>query len=163
MKIAAGVAPVPALRGQGVAVGLGTDGAASNNDLDLWEEIDTAAKLHKVITGDPTVIDARQALQMATIEGARALDMEDEIGSLEVGKRADLIVVATDGFHQTPHYDPYSLLTYSTKASDVETVVIDGRVVVEERRVLTLDADAVVSRAAEYRGRLAALGRDHSM
>jgi 5-methylthioadenosine/S-adenosylhomocysteine deaminase len=155
MKIAAGVAPVPAMLEAGVALGLGTDGAASNNDLDLWGEIDSAAKLHKVVSGDPTVVNAREALRMATIEGARALGMEDEIGSLEVGKRADLIVVGTAGFHQTPHYDPYSMLTYSTHASDVETVIVGGRVVVEHGTVLTLDAAAVLRRAEQYRSALA--------
>ncbi len=156
MKVAAGIAPVPAMLAAGVAVGLGTDGAASNNDLDLWEEIDTAAKLHKVHSMDPTTLDARQALRLATIEGARALDMEDRIGSLEVGKRADLIVVGTDGFHQQPYYDPYSLLVYSTKARDVETVVIDGRIVVERGQVLGLDRQAVLAKAGEYRDRLSA-------
>jgi len=154
MKTAAGVAPVPALLAAGVAVGLGTDGAASNNDLDLWEEIDTAAKLHKVAALDPTLIDARQALRMATIEGARALDLEEEIGSLEAGKRADLIVVRTDGFHQRPYSNPYSLLVYSTKAADVETVVVEGRVVVENGRVLTLDAEAVLTEAEAWRERI---------
>jgi 5-methylthioadenosine/S-adenosylhomocysteine deaminase len=154
MKIAAGVAPVPAMIAAGVAVGLGTDGAGSNNDLDLWQEVDTAAKLHKLVAGDPTVLDARQALAMATIEGARALDLEGEIGSLEVGKRADLIVVSTRGFHQRPQppaANPYSLLVYATKSSDVETVLVDGRVVVREGRVLTLDADEVVARADALR------------
>jgi len=156
MKIAAGVAPVPQMIAADLDLGLGTDGAASNNDLDLWEEIDTAAKLHKVTSGDPTVVNARQAMRMATIGGARALDMEDTIGSLEIGKRADLIIVATDGFHQQPYYDPYSVLTYSTKASDVRTVIVDGRVVVEDGRVLTLDADAVLAEAAAYAERIAA-------
>ena len=154
MKVAAGVAPVPAMIEAGVAVGVGTDGAGSNNDLNLWEEVDTAAKLHKLTSGDPTILDARQALAMATIEGARALGLADEIGSLEVGKRADLIVVSADGFHQQPQRpeeNPYSLLVYSTKASDVETVVIDGRVVVRDRRVLTLDEAEILARAAEYR------------
>jgi 5-methylthioadenosine/S-adenosylhomocysteine deaminase len=158
MKIAAGVAPVLAMIEAGVAVGIGTDGAGSNNDLDLWEEVDTAAKLHKLTSGDPTVLDARQALEMATIGGARALDMEGEIGSLEVGKRADLIVVSVDGFHQQPQrpaVNPYSLLVYSTKASDVETVVVDGRVVVRDGRVLTLDSADVLARAAAYRRALA--------
>ncbi|MEM7583278.1 MAG: amidohydrolase [Acidobacteriota bacterium] len=155
MKIAVGVAPVPELRAAGVAVGLGTDGAASNNDLDLWEEIDSAAKLHKVSREDPTLVTARDALRMATIDGARAIDMEDEIGSLEVGKRADVIVVGTDGFHQQPHYNAYSLLTYSTKASDVDTVIVDGRVVMEQGKVLTVDAAAVVAQAAVYRDRIA--------
>ncbi len=157
MKVAAGVAPVPTMLTAGVAVGLGTDGAASNNDLDLWEEIDTAAKLHKVTSGDPKVVKARDALRMATLLGARAIDMENEIGSLEVGKRADLIVVRTDGFHQTPYYDPYSLLTYSTKSSDVETVIVEGRVVVEQGRVLTLDVAAIRSEAAKYRERVGQL------
>ena len=160
MKIAAGVAPVPAMLAAGVAVGLGTDGAASNNDLDLFEEIDTAAKLHKVTALDPTVVTARQALAMATILGARALDMESEIGSLEVGKRADLIVVRSDGFHQLPHYNAYSLLTYSTKSSDVETVIIDGRLVVEQGRVLTVDEGEVRARAAVYRDRIAGAAHD---
>jgi 5-methylthioadenosine/S-adenosylhomocysteine deaminase len=158
MKIAAGIAPVPAMLRAGVAIGLGTDGAASNNDLDLWEEMDTAAKLHKVATGDATVVDARTALRMATIEGARALDLEDELGSLEPGKRADLIVIATDGFHQTPHFDPYSLLTYSTKAADVRMVIVDGRVVVEGGRVTTLDAARTLAEAERYRRALVADG-----
>ena len=159
MKVAAGIAPVPALIEAGVAVGIGTDGPASNNDLDLWEEIDTAAKLHKVTALDPTVLPARQALRMATSEGARALGMEDRIGSLEPGKRADLIVVRTDGFHLQPHYDPYSLLTYSSKAADVDTVIIDGRVVMRNRRVTTLDAEPILARTREFRDRIAAFNR----
>ncbi len=154
MKIAAGVAPVPAMIEAGVAVGIGTDGAGSNNDLNLWEEVDTAAKLHKLESGDPTVLPAQKALGMATIEGARALNMQDEIGSLEVGKRADLIVVATDGLHQQPQdpaAKPYSFLVYSTKASDVRTVIVEGRVVVDNGQVLTLDAAEVLEKAAHYR------------
>ena len=154
MKVAAGIAPVTAMLQAGVAVGIGTDGAGSNNDLDLWEEVDTAAKLQKVVLRDPTALDARRALEMATIGGARALDMDDRIGSLEVGKRADLIVVAADGVHQQPQdpaANPYSFLVYSTKAPDVRTVMVDGRVVVEEGRVTTLDAAEVAARAAELR------------
>jgi 5-methylthioadenosine/S-adenosylhomocysteine deaminase len=157
MKIAAGVAPVPAMLAAGVDVGLGTDGAGSNNDLDLWEEIDTAAKLHKVHAGDPTVLPARQAMEMATIGGARALGLEAEIGSLEVGKRADLIVVRADGLHQHPQApaaNPYSFLVYATKASDVASVVVDGRVVVRDGRVLTLDEAAVRADAAAWRRRI---------
>ena len=159
MKVAAGIAPVPAMIAAGVAVGIGTDGAASNNDLNLWEEIDTAAKLHKVNTLDPTVVNARQALRMATIEGARAMGLETEIGSLEVGKRADVIIVGSDRVHQQPNYDPYSLLVYSTKASDVETVIVDGRVVVDDGRVLTLDRREVLEKTAEYQRLVADLGR----
>ncbi len=155
MKVAAGVAPVPAMIAAGVAVGIGTDGPASNNDLNLWEEIDTAAKLHKVTALDPTVLPAGQALRMATAEGARALGMESEIGTLEVGKRADLIVVGTGGFHQQPNFHPYSLLVYSTKAADVQTVIIDGRLVMELGRTLTLDAEEILARVAEYRQQVA--------
>ena len=101
-------------------VGLGTDGAASNNDLNLWEEMDTAAKLHKVFSGDPKVVSAEEAFSMATIGGARALHLEDKIGSIEIGKRADIAIVDFDGLHQTPFYNIYSHLVYATKASDVE-------------------------------------------
>lgn len=151
MKLAAGAAPVPAMLKAGVAVGLGTDGAASNNDLNLWEEIDTAAKLHKFTTKDPTVINAREALEMATIGGARAIHQDKEIGSLEAGKRADLIIVDLESAHQTPVYNVYSELVYATKASDVETVIINGRVVMQNRRVLTVDERSVRVKANAYR------------
>jgi 5-methylthioadenosine/S-adenosylhomocysteine deaminase len=154
MKLAAGTAPVPQMLRAGVAVGLGTDGAASNNDLNLWEEIDTAAKLHKLISKDPTVINAREALEMATIRGATAIHLEKEIGSLEAGKRADLIIVGMSGAHQTPLYNVYSHLVYATRASDVETVMINGRVVMDGRRVLTIDEAAVRAKAVEYRDRI---------
>src|ERR1043165_3986839 len=128
MKLASGTAPVPQMLKAGVAVGLGTDGAASNNDLDMWEAMDYAAKLHKLSSGDPKVVPAEEALAMATINGARALHMEGDIGSLEEGKRADIVVVGLDSLHQTPRYNVYSHLVYATKASDVRTVVIEGRV-----------------------------------
>lgn len=156
MKVSAGIAPVPEMIAAGVAVGLGTDGTASNNDLNLWEEIDTTAKLHKVETLDPTVVPAREALRMATIEGARAIGLAGEVGSLEVGKKADLIIVGTDGYHQQPYYDVYSLLVYSTKASDVKMVIIDGEVVMDDGDVLTVDADEVLTKAWEYRDKIAA-------
>ena len=154
MKLAAGTAPVPQMLKAGVAVGLGTDGAASNNDLNLWEEIDTAAKLHKLISMDTTVLNAREALEMATIRGARAIHQDREIGSLEAGKRADLIIVSMDSAHQTPLYNVYSQLVYATKASDVETVIINGRAVMENRRVITIDERSVRARANEYRDRI---------
>ena len=154
MKLAAGAAPVPAMLKAGVAVGLGTDGAASNNDLNLWEEIDTAAKLHKFTSKDPTVINAREALEMATILGARAIHQDKEIGSLEAGKRADLIIVDMESAHQTPVYNVYSELVYATKASDVETVMINGRIVMQNRRVLTIDERSVLVKANEYRDRI---------
>ena len=154
MKLAAGAAPVPQLLRAGVAVGLGTDGAASNNDLNMWEEIDTAAKLHKLVSKDPTVINAREALEMATIRGARAIHLDKQIGSLEAGKLADLILVDVTSSHQTPLYNVYSQLAYATKASDVETVIINGRVVMRNRRVLTVDEPSVRARAIEYRDRI---------
>jgi 5-methylthioadenosine/S-adenosylhomocysteine deaminase len=138
----------------GVALGIGTDGAASNHDLSLWEEIDTAAKLHKLNSKDPTVVNAREALEMATMGGARALNMEKEIGSLEVGKRADLIIVGMDGVSQTPIYNVYSQLVYATKATDVETVIINGRMVMEKGRVLTIDEQAVKAKARQYRDQI---------
>jgi len=154
MKLAAGAAPVPQMLRGGVAVGLGTDGAASNHDLSLWEEIDTAAKLHKLTSKDPTVVNAREALEMATIRGARAIHQDKEIGSLEPGKRADLIIVGMTGVHQIPVYNVYSQLVYATKASDVETVVINGKIVMQNRRVLTIDEPSVRAKANQYRDRI---------
>jgi 5-methylthioadenosine/S-adenosylhomocysteine deaminase len=154
MKLAGGAAPVPQMLKAGVAVGLGTDGAASNNDLNLWEEMDTAAKLHKLISKDPTVINAREALEMATIGGARAIHQDKEIGSLEAGKRADLIIVGMDSIHQIPLYNVLSQLVYATKATDVETVIINGKVVMQNRRVLTIDERSVRAKAIEYRDRI---------
>jgi 5-methylthioadenosine/S-adenosylhomocysteine deaminase len=154
MKLAAGVSPVPQMLRAGVAVGLGTDGAASNNDLSLWEEIDTAAKLHKLISKDPTTLNAREAIEMATIRGARAINLDKDIGSLEAGKLADLIIIGASSPHQTPLYNVYSHLAYATKASDVETVMINGRVVMENRRVLTIDEILVRAKANEYRDRI---------
>ncbi|HEX5736768.1 MAG TPA: amidohydrolase [Blastocatellia bacterium] len=154
MKLAAGVSPVPQMLRAGVNVGLGTDGAASNNDLSLWEEIDTAAKLHKLISKDPTTLAAREVIEMATIRGARAIHLDKDIGSLEAGKLADLIIIGTNGAHQTPLYNVYSHLAYATKASDVETVMINGRVVMESRRVLTVDEVSVRAKANEYRDRI---------
>ncbi len=157
MKLASGIAPIPKMLELKLAVGLGTDGPASNNDLDMWEEIDTAAKLHKVATGDPTVVSARQALAMATIDGARAVHMAERIGSLEVGKEADFILVGIDAPHQTPLYDFYSHLVYATKASDVRTVVVAGRVIVEDRKPATLDPDAIRRDALRYRDQIRTL------
>ncbi|HET6853766.1 MAG TPA: amidohydrolase [Pyrinomonadaceae bacterium] len=154
MKLAAGVAPVPKMLAENVLVGLGTDGAASNNDLNMWEEMDTVAKLHKVFTGDPKVISAQQAFELATIRGAYALHLEKEIGSLENGKRADLLVVDRDTLNQIPLYNVYSDLVYATKASDVETVIINGRIVMRNRRLLTLNETAVKNDARAYRDKI---------
>jgi len=119
MKLADGVAPVPKMMQEGLRVGLGTDGAASNNDLSMWEEMDTAAKLHKVFSGDPKVLSAEEAFKLATIRGAQALHLENEIGSIEKGKRADLVIVERDSLNQIPLYNVYSDLVYATKPNDV--------------------------------------------
>jgi 5-methylthioadenosine/S-adenosylhomocysteine deaminase len=160
MKLASGVAPVPQMLRAGVLLGLGTDGAASNNDLSMWEAMDAAAKLHKLSSNDPRVVPAEEALAMATVGGARALHMADQIGSLEEGKRADLVVVDLDELHQTPRYNIYSHLVYATKASDVRTVVIEGRVVMRDRRLLTLNEPLIKQKARLLRERVTrSLGR----
>jgi len=154
MKLASGVAPVPKMIQEGIRIGLGTDGAASNNDLSMWEEMDTTAKLHKVFTGDPKVISAEQAFELATISGARALHLEKEIGSLEKGKRADIVIVDRDNLNQIPLYNVYSDLVYATKAADVETVIINGRIVMRDRRLLTLDENAIKEGARVFREKI---------
>jgi 5-methylthioadenosine/S-adenosylhomocysteine deaminase len=151
MKLASGVAPVPKMIEEGLRVGLGTDGAASNNDLNMWEEMDTVAKLHKVFSGDPKVISAEEAFELATIRGAQALHLEKEIGSIEIGKRADLVIVERDSLNQIPLYNIYSDLVYATKASDVQTVIINGKVVMRDRRLLTLDEAAIKKIARAFR------------
>ncbi|MDQ1727975.1 MAG: 5-methylthioadenosine/S-adenosylhomocysteine deaminase, partial [Pyrinomonadaceae bacterium] len=151
MKLASGVAPMPKMMAAGLRLGLGTDGAASNNDLSMWEEMDTAAKLHKVFSGDPKVMSAEEAFALATIGGAAALHLDKEIGSLEKGKRADLVLVNRDSLNQIPLYNIYSDLVYATKASDVETVIINGRIVMRARRLLTLDEATIKEGARRFR------------
>lgn len=151
MKLACGVAPVPEMLKAGVAVGLGTDGAASNNDLNLFEEIDTAAKLHKLNSKNPTVISAQEALEMATIRGAKAIHLEKEIGSLEIGKRADLILINLENTHHQPLYNLYSSLVYATKGSDVETTIINGKIVMQNKKVLTLNEVEINKQVKKYK------------
>ena len=147
MKLASGAAPVSKALKAGIAVGLGTDGAASNNDLDMFEAMRQAAFLHKFVESDPTAIPARTALEMATIGGARALGMADRIGSLEPGKLADVIVVSMQSARQTPLYNPISHLVYVTRGDDVRTTIVNGRILMRNRRVLTLNAPAVIADA----------------
>ena len=151
MKLASGIAPVMDYLRNDVAIGLGTDGVAgSNNDVDMFEEMDLAAKLQKVTTHDPRSLNAEQAFEMATLRGARALGMEREIGSLEAGKRADLIVVGLNEANAVPIYSVYSQLVYALKASDVQDVIVNGKIVVRQRRALTLNRDEILSKAAQY-------------
>jgi 5-methylthioadenosine/S-adenosylhomocysteine deaminase len=156
MKLASGTAPVVRMLGLGLAVGLGTDGASSNNDLDMFESMDFAAKLQKLAGMDPTALPAMQVVEMATIGGARALKLEKEIGSLEVGKKADLILVDIEGAHSVPLYSVYSHIVYTLKGADVRTSVIDGKVVMRDRRVLTLDEERIRQRARELQRKVQA-------
>jgi 5-methylthioadenosine/S-adenosylhomocysteine deaminase len=157
MMIASGVSPVAEMRAGGVAVGLGTDGpAGSNNDLDLMEEIDLAAKLAKITKLDPLALNAKAVVEMATIDGARALHMEKEIGSLEPGKKADLIVISLDKPNAVPMYDIYAQIAYALKGSDVETVVIGGRIVMRDRKLLTVNEEDAMAKAREYKKSIAA-------
>jgi 5-methylthioadenosine/S-adenosylhomocysteine deaminase len=152
MMLASGVAPVMKMLAAGIAVGLGTDGpAGSNNDFNMFEEMDLAAKLQKVATGDPRALPAAQALEMATILAARALGMEKEIGSIEPGKRADLIGVRLDVPNAVPLYSVYPQMVYSLKAGDVEQVMVNGRWIVRAGKMLTLDRAAVLAAADKYR------------
>lgn len=151
MMLASGVAPVVDERAAGMRVGLGTDGpAGSNNDLDMMEEMDLAAKLQKTARVDPRALGAKGALEMATIEGARALHMEKEIGSLEAGKKADLVVLSLNVPNAVPMYDVYSQVVYALKASEVETVVVGGKILLRDGKLLTVDEAKAMAKAKEY-------------
>ncbi len=146
MKLASGVAPVPDMLRSGMKVGIGTDGCASNNNLDLFQEMDMTAKLHKAHRLDPTVMDARTVTRLATCTGAEALGMDDRIGTLSPGKKADIVLLDFNKPHLIPLYNEYSHLVYSAKGSDVETVLINGRIVMHNRRLLTIDENEVMAR-----------------
>nr|WP_277602424.1 amidohydrolase family protein [Parahaliea mediterranea] len=150
MKLGAGISPVPAMLAAGVKVGLGTDGAASNNDLDLWEEVRMAALLHKVDSGDPTALPAGQALAMATRLGAAAIHMEDSIGQLKVGMQADMIQLAVDKTRHQPIYDITSHLVYVLDSTDVVTTIVAGEVLMRDGTVLTID-EAALRKAVDGR------------
>lgn len=159
LKLASGLAPVGLMLEMGLNVGVGTDGPASNNDLDMFQEMHLAALLAKAVSNDPTVLPARQALELATIGGARAVHMSDLTGSLEPGKRADIAVVAMDGLHNWPHFENheeavYSRLVYATKSTDVTDVLCNGRWLMRDRELLTVDAGQAKREAAEMAGRI---------
>ena len=147
MKLASGVAPVPKYLAAGITVGLGTDGAASNNDLDMFGAMRQTAFLHKLASRDPRAVPATAVLEMATIGGARALGLDKRVGSLEAGKRADLIVVAMNGARQTPMYNPVSHLVYVARGDDVRTTVVNGKVLMRDRQMRTLDERVVLADA----------------
>jgi 5-methylthioadenosine/S-adenosylhomocysteine deaminase len=154
MKLASGVAPIPELLARGVAVGLGTDGCASNNNLDLFQEMDSAAKLHKVHRLDPTVMPSNVVLEMATLGGAKVLGLEQEIGSLEVGKKADIIILDLHRPHLQPIYNIVSHLVYSATGADVRDVIIDGKMIMQDRKLLTIDEEMVLEKAQEWQNKI---------
>ncbi|RPJ17912.1 MAG: amidohydrolase [Desulfobacteraceae bacterium] len=149
MKLASGIAPVPELIKNGLCVGIGTDGCASNNNLDIFHEMSMAAKLGKAGTGDPSAMDAKSVLRMATIGGAKVLGLSGITGSLEAGKKADIIILDTRKPHLTPMYNPVSHLVYAARGSDVTTSVINGRVIMEDRKLLSLDITKTAAKVIE--------------
>jgi len=156
MKIASGIAPIAEMLEAGVRIGLGTDGAASNNDLDMWEEMRLASLLQKVDRMDPEVLPASTVLGMATIGGATAIGLGDKVGSLEIGKRADLIQVAFEDVHHVPTFDVISHLVFVSDEQDVASVVVDGKVLMKEREMLTIDTERVSSEATALASRIQA-------
>lgn len=149
MKLASGISPVPEMLAAGVTVGLGTDGCASNNNLDLFGEMDMAAKAHKIKNLDPTVMNALTVVRMATIEGAKVLGIDEVTGSIEVGKKADIIILDMDKPHLTPMYSPFSHLVYAVRGHDVKHTIINGSIVMEDRRIGTLDTTEIMAKAKE--------------
>lgn len=149
MKLASGIAPVPQMLAAGLTVGLGTDGAASNNNLDMLEEMRSAALLHKVSTMDPTAIPSYKALEMATVNGARTLGLEGEIGVLQPGHKADVILIDFEQPHLYPRHDVIAHTVYAAQSSDIKTVIIDGRIIMENRRVLTMDETEILKKVQE--------------
>ncbi|MFH1582840.1 MAG: amidohydrolase family protein, partial [Candidatus Falkowbacteria bacterium] len=151
MKLASGAAPLKRMLGLGITVGLGTDGAASNNTLDLFSDMRACALIHKVNNYDPTAISAREVVKMATSGGAKVIGLENEIGSLEAGKKADIITINLNKPHLTPIYDPYSHLVYCVSGEDVENVIVNGKVIMENREVKTLDEEKILKQAREFK------------
>ncbi|MGA1874015.1 MAG: amidohydrolase family protein [bacterium] len=152
MKLAAGIAPIPGFLKRNIPVGLGTDGCASNNNLDLFQEMDMAAKLQKVFRDDPTLMDAKSVVNMATMGGARALGLEREIGSLEAGKKADIIVVDLNQPHLVPLYNLYSHLVYAARGADVECVWVNGELLVEGRLPARADMEGICCEVENLKG-----------
>jgi 5-methylthioadenosine/S-adenosylhomocysteine deaminase len=158
LKLASGVAPVAAMLDAGVKISIGTDGAASNNTLDLLRDMQLAALLHKGVSGDPTVLPARAMVEMVTIGGARVLGLDSEIGTLAEGKHADVVCLATEGPHATPVFDPFSHIVFAARASDVRHVMVGGRLLVGNRVLNTLDQERIEAEAAEFAARVGKVG-----
>ena len=154
LKLASGFAPVAAMLAEGVRVSFGTDGAASNNDLNILSEMSTTAKVHKALSKNPTVLDAKTVVLMATRWGADVLGLGNKVGSIEKGKIADIIMVNLNKPHLTPLYNVYSHIVYAAMASDVETVMVNGKVVVDERKLLTADESEIIYKARTWREKI---------
>jgi len=154
LKLASGVAPVPQMIDKGITVSVGTDGTASNDDLDIIGEISTAAKIHKGVNLDPTVLNARQALRMATIDGAKAIRLESKIGSLEIGKFADIVLIDIDDPHLQPLFDPYTQIVYSSNGKDVDTVIIGGKVIVSNKNIIVFDKEGLLEKAKYWKNKV---------
>ena len=154
LKLASGIAPIPKLLNAGVKVAFGTDGAASNNDLSILGEMSTAAKVHKAISGDPTVLDSKTALLMATKNGADIIGLGDKIGSFKTGKQADIVIADLNKPHLSPIYDIYSHITYSMRPSDIETVLVNGKVIVDNRTLKTMDEVEILGKAREWQEKI---------
>ncbi|MEW6715646.1 MAG: amidohydrolase family protein [Nitrospirota bacterium] len=154
MKLASGFAPVPKMLKAGVNVALGTDGAASNNDLSILGEMASAAKVHKAVSKDPTVVDSKTALSMATINGAKALGLGDKTGSIKAGKKADLVIANLNSPHLTPIYDIYSHIAYCMRPSDIETVMVNGKILVENGRTTTINESDTMAKAKEWQEKI---------
>jgi 5-methylthioadenosine/S-adenosylhomocysteine deaminase len=150
LKLASGVAPIPAMVAAGLKIGIGTDGAASNNRLDMLRDTQLTALLHKGVAGDPTVLPARTMIEMATVGGARVLGLDDEIGTLVEGKQADIVCVAIDGPHATPVYDPFSHLVFAARSADVKHVLVRGQLVVGSGELTTLDRERIEADVFEF-------------
>ena len=150
LKLASGVSPVPAMAEAGVKLGIGTDGAASNNTLDLLRDMQIAALLHKGVSGDPTVLPARSMVEMATIGGARVLGLDTEIGTLAEGKQADLLCLAVDSPHTIPVFDPWSHIVFAARAADVRHVLVGGQLVVGNRKLNTLDQERIEAQVWDF-------------
>jgi 5-methylthioadenosine/S-adenosylhomocysteine deaminase len=154
MKLASGVARIPEMLRRGMTVGIGTDGCASNNNLDLFKEMDSAAKLGKVFTGDPVNMDAGTVLKMATSRGARIMGLENETGTIEKGKKADIIVVDLNSPHMVPLYNPLSAMVYSAEGSDVRDVIVNGKILMKGRKFQTLDQEEAMERVKAISSRI---------
>ncbi len=154
LKLASGFAPIAKMLKAGIKIGLGTDGAASNNDLSILGEMSTAAKVHKAVSGDPTVLDSKTALLMATRNGAEILGLGDKIGSIKPGKRADLVIADLDQPHLMPLYDIYSHITYCLRPSDIETVMVNGKIVVENGKPTTMDEAEIMDKARVWQEKI---------